>query len=306
MTVSFKIDNWLIDPDDDAYLKGFSDVINEDAFSLDHPLYHYTTEAGLDGILRGTELWGTAIEYMDDPSEVRLSWDVSTAIAGSWRGKTLDFDRMMRVIPKWRESSSDVQRFIISFCSQPDYLLAWRAYAADSNGYCLEFTLEDVKTDANWYLARVEYNRTAHIEEVRRILSRLERAYITVDQTIHRQFIWQRTVSTAAMWLSLVAPTLKDPQYESEREWRLIKMRFDSEDDRTVVQYRLRGGEDVPYVARSLEGATPALTLSRVIAGARVSDAAIEAVKRVAAGRFPNCTIERSTLQFRKRGDRPG
>lgn len=43
-------DNWLIDPDADNYAKGFSAVLNEEAPSLDHSLFHYTTEAGLDGI----------------------------------------------------------------------------------------------------------------------------------------------------------------------------------------------------------------------------------------------------------------
>ena len=266
--------------------------------------FHYTTEAGLDGILRTQELWGTSIDYMDDPREVQLSWQISSDIAGHWSGRSRAFDRVVRQIAHWAGKGQEAERFVISFCSQPDYLLAWRAYAADSYGYCLEFTPAGLKTGDGWYLARVEYDEAEHRTEVQRLLTRLERAYMSVEKTIHQQFLTQQLATTTAMWMSLIAPTFKDATYESEREWRLIHMRFTDKTQQppTTVAHRLRGGEDVSYMPRPVGGnAPPSLNLTRILCGARVSDRAVAAVSRLASARFPGCDVARSRIEFRRR-----
>ncbi len=107
------------------------------------------------------------------------------------------------------------------------------------------------------------------------------------------------------MWLSLVAPTFKDAQYESEREWRLVRVRFGEDDEQLAspVQYRLRGGEAMPFVARKIAGKVDdALSLVRILCGARLSDTTVAEIRQLAEKRFPGCEITKSSLAFRRRG----
>jgi hypothetical protein len=77
-------DSWLLNADANAYAKGLSDVLNEEASALGHSLFHYTTEAGLDGFLRTGELWGSSLAQMDDPGEVNLRWELINSVAARW------------------------------------------------------------------------------------------------------------------------------------------------------------------------------------------------------------------------------
>jgi hypothetical protein len=105
---------------------------------------------------------------------------------------------------------------------------------------------------------------------------------------------------TTRLWLSMLAPTFKHAQYDSEREWRLISMitRTEAKQRPSPVVHRLRDGEDVPYVPRAL-GKTPTmtLTLTRVLCGARVSEGTVAAVKRLVKGRMPGCSVEKSRIE---------
>lgn len=296
-------DSWLIDPDDDSYASGLSDALNEDAPDLDHSLFHYTTEAGLDGILRTGDLWATSLAHMDDPSEAQLGAKLSSEVSANWSGRSHDFDRIARGISPWVANEANRERFIVSFCSKPDYLLAWRAYAADSAGYCLEFASAALKGRAGWYMAKIEYREEEQRNEIRRILARVEQAYMSVARTPHIQFLTERSAVSAAMWLSLVAPSFKALQYESEQEWRLIQARLANDESPPPVRQRLRGGEAVPYVALSMtatEFTQPPIL--RILCGARVSDATVKDVSRLATERFPECVVEKSKLEFRRRG----
>jgi hypothetical protein len=288
-TTSPSTDTWLIDPSVDASAQGLSNALNEGAPDLTHSIFHYTTETGLDGVLRTGELWGTSITFMDDPGEVELSWKLISDITSTWTGRSWDYDRIVRQIPTTFGSDLFRERFVISFCSEPDYLLAWRAYAGDSQGYCLEFSPAGLKGQDGWYLAKVEYSEEEHRKEIHRVLKRLEQAYVSVEHTIHQQFLTERIFASVAMWLSLLAPTFKNRQYSSEQEWRLVRTQF-GEDEKLplIVAERLRSGEAVPYVARPIgvsEGT--ASNLVRILCGARVSEKTVDDVRRLVHTRFP-------------------
>jgi hypothetical protein len=43
------------------------------AMDVPEILYHYTTQQGLLEIVRGSQLWATKVQYMDDSTEFRLA-----------------------------------------------------------------------------------------------------------------------------------------------------------------------------------------------------------------------------------------
>src|SRR6266508_2584918 len=68
-----------------------------------HPLdtvHHYTTPAGLIGIISTGEIWGTDIRFLNDSSELKVATDLVLE----------EFDRMPLPEPDWVETGPDGKR----------------------------------------------------------------------------------------------------------------------------------------------------------------------------------------------------
>jgi hypothetical protein len=108
--------------------------------------YHYTTEAGLYGILKSGMLWLTDIFALNDPSELRHG--ICLAL------KAFDTTRINDLPERewYREAVSKVlsdgllpkvvQPYTCSFSNNDDDLGQWRGYADDGKGYSIGFDME--------------------------------------------------------------------------------------------------------------------------------------------------------------------
>jgi hypothetical protein len=105
-------------------------------------LYHYTTGAGLGGILQSGTLWLTDIFALNDPSELRHSVDhaIDLLRLEARRGHQAavifanQFAEIMADAP-----SSVAHMFVASFSQHCDDLGQWRPYSDDGRGFALEF-----------------------------------------------------------------------------------------------------------------------------------------------------------------------
>lgn len=102
------------------------------AGQLDGTVWHYTTGAGLAGLVEGRVLWASAMAFMNDVDEVHTGLEVfkkllatdPSAVDERIRG---DFDAMVRdalTIDPYR-------RYIACASQQPDSLTMWRNYTAE-------------------------------------------------------------------------------------------------------------------------------------------------------------------------------
>lgn len=173
--------------------------------SVPDVLYHYTTAAGLMGILGSQRLWATNARFLNDPSEIRYALKVvSDTVAKSEKAylearkaeATLtvpDFAALMGgvKIPKierWAKELLEVfhhQRevYVTSFCEKGDLLSQWRGYAAASGGYAIGIAAAEIWRPTNMrpgprvILRKVIYNP----EIQRRIVRQWVRTMFDLD-----------------------------------------------------------------------------------------------------------------------------
>lgn len=127
-------------------------------------LYHYTTQAGLIGILRSKSIWATHFQYLNDTSEGQI---VSNAILDEISSRSDSSDAFHKLglagnAPKnTAESSRDdvltqgfvaavwatsQNAFVTSFSERGDSLSQWRAYSGQSVGYSLGFRPDHLRS----------------------------------------------------------------------------------------------------------------------------------------------------------------
>ncbi|WP_176422093.1 DUF2971 domain-containing protein [Bradyrhizobium sp. 2S1] len=115
-------------------------------------LYHYTSAAGLYGIVASKSLWTSHYRFLNDTSEFRHGWDIVLA-AIERRGtkikqiSSLAWERITR----FREHSESVHAFVGSLTSNGDLLSQWRGYNR-GQGFSIGF-------DADWLRQNAEEQR---------------------------------------------------------------------------------------------------------------------------------------------------
>lgn len=97
-----------------------------------HLLYHYTSQAGLLGILLKKEIWASKVHYLNDSEEFRYAYKRLKDRLKKRKGEPFD------EIPRWVENEY-VNIFVCSFTKEGDLLSQWRAYCPPGGGYGIGF-----------------------------------------------------------------------------------------------------------------------------------------------------------------------
>lgn len=213
-------------------------------------LYHYSSMAGIRGILSHKELWLSDILHMNDQRDGRYWIDVFRNLVSHksvpwyvkdsfYKSKTFGLGEV------WHE-------YIACFSEQSDLDRQWTEYADSGRGCAIEISFEALSKNADdgkafAYMSMV-YNRSQQIEMAEKI----------IDTAIHLARAEDLTSAEAkefwinhAVWNFLVCGgRFKDPGYEQEQEWRVFKSRTD---DRRDERYRKSpSGSEIPYLGLSL------------------------------------------------------
>lgn len=215
-------------------------------------LHHYTSGQGLFGILNSGEVHCTNILYMNDSSEM----DYGRALASSLLDDAAErvVEPIRRLLPAIRRSLEmpDFQYFVSCFCEKPDLLSQWRAYGAQSAGYCIGFAAEDLRKVLPEYaeLVRVMYDP----QEQEKVLRHAFRHYVTTAERCCANYPGHprleealgRWAAATSNFLGRLLARMKSPAFEEEREWRVIIIRFTF--DQGKVRFRVApSGIFIPY-----------------------------------------------------------
>src|SRR5688572_29517460 len=103
-------------------------------------LFHYTSPAGLKGILVSRRLWFTECRSLNDTSELTYAEQLIRATLMS------EIPNVRAEYREWLSAAAGIvgqmaaatQLYVASFCEQGDSLGQWRAYAR--RGYCIRFS----------------------------------------------------------------------------------------------------------------------------------------------------------------------
>lgn len=185
-------------------------------------VYHYTTAAGFEGILRDSFVRATNLTYMNDPSELEYGRRVvdrtlareAKASAGTRR---ILFDSASKAL----EQASLAEVYVACFTLLKDNLSQWRAYgSATGERYSIGFNpgvLQDATVGPESFLTSVSYSASTQVKRVRTVLTRAAE-FITAEHVPQKSL--QPLAIETARRLARLIPALKTQEYSVEKEWR--------------------------------------------------------------------------------------
>jgi hypothetical protein len=229
------------------------------------PLYHYTTQTGLLGIIKDRQIWATHTQYLNDRreflhavdlvrGEIQRLLDEQNTRPGEASATRIEvLNRMHNALSL---SPEHINVCVCSFSEDSDSLSQWRAYGG-SSGFAIGFSGEVLGAAVEkqrFFLAQCIYDPGTQLNIVRALVEEvldenLSKSWVTGDRDADEVF-WN-TGGNLLPYLYRYAPMLKNQSFEEEREWRIISrpifaQRLDYREGRSLIipYYRLPLWED--------------------------------------------------------------
>ncbi len=236
-------------------------------------LYHYTTQAGLLGILGSKSIWCTNTLFLNDPTEFSHAIDLGKMLAGSLYEN--DFTESFGFQLRHKlESATPGSLYVSSLSERPDLLSQWRGYCPGGNGYCLGFDrsiLEEYCASNSMRLEKCLYSHDEQLGAVEEIINAALREFPRINvnyekfnsltstekvETLHHH--WKHlkgagsqqaesSISTACELLTELAPRFKNEAFHEEVEWRII-----ANNPSRSVSFRPGPSYIVPYISLNI------------------------------------------------------
>jgi hypothetical protein len=244
-------------------------------------LYHYTSAAGLHGILESGVIRGSNFAFMNDRSEFtygatllhRLIRErLNRAVVGA-------VHRFYEIAIE-PDNAGALDLYLACFCEEGDLLSQWRGYGNASSRYCMEFATEELKA-LNTTIPPIQpviYETTPQMHLLTHIIDEHARAAIAL-KTAAAEFdtVALEVVRSLYRCSAPAIAILKDATFSEEREWRSFQF-LASDGDLSNLVFRLSEGQMKPSIPLLGGGNPGKLPLRRVIAGAsRAPEQAVKA-----------------------------
>ena len=281
-------------------------------FAVEPPelLFHYTTLAGGYGILRSDALWMTKIRYLDDTSELEIGIATFKLLLEELLHAPgpPDEHQLLDAVVTGLGSVAASNICVTSFCEHGDLLSQWRWYGEGGRGLSIGVTSQVLRGMASGRinLWKCIYDAHAHRELLEAMIERLLAAYRLQREregeppgAEARHYLVQRFFASFLQ----IAPIIKNPNFAEEREWRLVTLPVDIDDDdygvsmtgdRIIQRYELRFPRDADGWCRAIARVVVAPTKDPELIG--------EAIALLCRKRRIDCdTIAYSQIPFRHR-----
>lgn len=232
-------------------------------------LFHYTTGAGLVGIIESGKIWTSKILYMNDNSEVHLAIDyIRNEIDLQRKGKgTTRTEKELDIMYRAIDKIETVNISVASFTEIGDQLSQWRGYCDIGHGYSLGFDGPELKKkihgNDDYRLLPCIYEE----EQQKQLAKELVDCYPTKDlleaSAKEHSVLGDDEYNFLSAFSSAVlsfAPLVKSRTFREEREWRLISPPLSYDD----AQFRQGQHSLIPYWEFDLDLEN---TLKKVIIG---------------------------------------
>lgn len=209
-------------------------------------LYHYTSSAGLMGILKTSKIWATKIHFLNDKSELNLAFKYIRAEVkrqlkkGRASRSPEELEKMLAIL----DNIEKINVSVASFTEEGDQLSQWRGYCKVGDGYSLGFDGEKLRQKLNeqlsYRLAPCAYKECEHNALVEEIVKSCR---VEGEKYYPETSRWSLSQMYFAKAVLLVAPMIKAKGFIEEKEWRLITapLSFDT------AQFRQGKFSLIPY-----------------------------------------------------------
>jgi hypothetical protein len=221
-------------------------------------LYHYTSPAGLDGILRTRKLWASSLEYLNDAAELGQARDLMRLELEQRAERAHDRD----VRDVLLEASYELERITslhacaFSLSCWGDLLSQWVAYCPRAGGFSIGFRPSDLRALAARHgllVGPCVYKREEQVPLIREIGDMMETTAVRILATTpERGRALARAMSPGLFaHFARVAPFVKHGSFAQEAEWRLVFA--NPTIDRIPLGIRVTQTMLVPYTVVDLE-----------------------------------------------------
>lgn len=263
-------------------------------------LYHYTTAAGLHGIVGSKSLWTTDYRFLNDTSEFRYGWkivvdaicrreaDLKECSLFAWQ----TFELFLR-------DADNAYAFVGSLTSQGDLLSQWRGYNR-GQGFAIGFNEDWLRKNAavqefdiSPVIYRPDEQKSAAESTVDLLIQQLvdSSSNATIPERINK---WRlQAVKTALR--------LKDPHFSEEQESRLV---WAGHSWPGRLQTRISPAGLIPYRALQFDQARSVLShpgnfgIEEIIVGPALGQQQVIAVEALLASQSMRLQIRRSTIPY--------
>lgn len=222
-------------------------------------LFHYTTAAGLLGILQSSALWATDLRFLNDAQEAVYARELFVEAVRRTDNPALQPDHPLHnVAQSFGEEFAGYKEmvaeellspafpvYVTCFCESGDLLSQWRAYGSD-HGYAIEVNADALKAAVQQIagyppensLMQVRYGREAAADVVSTAMRDLSEDTNLGHPGVHAHYM--------ALRLTAMLAGVKHPGFQEEREWRIVAA-FEYE-AAELVKFRSTPMAIVPYV----------------------------------------------------------
>lgn len=201
-------------------------------------IYHYTTSAGLHGILQNSSLWLSDIFSLNDRYELHHGLNLATEIlVNAAKAGPSEYLKFAMGYTELRKEEADAfpHFFVCSFSVRGNDHDQWKTYADDGRGYALDFATNPVKvpfasngkpeiSGGGGFLVKYDDNRLSEI--CRQLITKA----LPLTSQIRRNNPWDYAQSSH--WSKLMcgfsthvlhaSVYFKDKKYKQEDEFRLF------------------------------------------------------------------------------------
>jgi hypothetical protein len=281
-----------VDKLDPNIFDGFAQpIINKiyDEIAIPTSLFHYTSSAGLIGIITQHKLWFSDASFMNDGSEATYGVRLASFVIDDFLKEKSDAEKQAGEVLK-REIETAMRHFQpIIFCmsARNNLLNQWRDYGKDIVPYCIEFDVEEFERwkerECNFgiFLTKIVYDLELQQSLIRELLASI---YTRTKEALGDREHFDDdegekiAVSAAVEIVNLIA-RFKNFAFDAEDEWRAISYRPNIE-GKASRSYRSSSLGAVPYYEWFSAKKPPNLPIKSVTVGpspyAQVSDLALK------------------------------
>jgi len=270
------------------------------------PLYHYTTQAGILGIVTSEEIWATHHQCLNDSREFmhakRLLKEVIEQKARA--RSSIVYDGLVTALEG--KGFEETGLFVASFSEDRDSLSQWRAYGGPTSGYVLGFDLSAIKLPDRFRIVRCIYDTDQQRELLRDLVDKLAAKLSDLSNKIgaspsQLQIYCDNLARTT---LHKHALRLKNHKFKEELEWRIISV--DAMNDawhQDTAPLGIREGKStlIPYRRISLRNQHGRLPLTEIVVGPNPNtDQSVRSVKSLLASQgYADVKVRPSEVPYR-------
>ena len=235
-------------------------------------VYHYTTPAGLLGVVSSQRIWATDVRYLNDSSEFHYTLELCRPALIMQRERYGPDDPeayLFEQLISFLEAAPVFRLYAASFSAQGNLLSQWRAYCPPNGGFSIGITARVLEERSGYKLIPCLYDRSEQEVVLNETVDRAVEAYrrgTTAGEEEPEHII--RVTGIAIEFLSaffVLAASFKNKSFSEEAEWRLIARTSGLE--RTPPLFRVGRGGVVPYLELPLVLTGQSLRFDQVIVG---------------------------------------